>query len=861
RTTEKKAKAAMVSVWEQTLRTPQEKDRSKEETQMGLLTQMWIQKGYQPVDEMGLIGDRVWVSSPDAIQCIDKKTGRKLWSSQGKAPFETRNQKNNRIRIHHRVRHYNFREATYFEDRIGERISVFADTVFRTEGNWETTPTRRRVRKGNRTTYITERKGSYLSAYDARNGKRRWTVGGGQMGDKKILSGCRFMNAPVPCGPHALVAIEKADGLYMVALDPRTGAINWQEFLCAYTSSPIPPKTSVGVAVDAGEVYVATGKGVVFALDGVDGHIHWASTYEGTAPERTDRARNNRKAPPSAPSGWTENAVFPTGRNVVVIPADASRMLFLDRSSGVLQQKKPRQNAESPLGLVQNSLIVAGQDFIRAHNVHNGKVRWKRKIKPPTGRGLVARNQILIPQKDSIAVFATDSGKQKSRIHVGLTHETPIGNLYSDGNQIYCAGLSRVFALSSGQRLLAELNQKVADEKTAAAYLARGKFYFKTARFDRAVQDLRRAHNLALNDPRQVRFNKLTQKLRDLQSKQADIRSQLAWFGDSFNRESLGPNYTVVQGNAAVTDGHLKMEGGQQMVIKFNKQIPGNFSAEFDGWQLERPCDLSFKLDIKSPDKTIKELFAQFGANWNVRNILQFDGHRVCVTKNYLIEKDKKHHVKLVKIGQSIKMYADGREILEYGGEKLPASSDTQTTLHFYGFGKEHFFDNFVVKRLDEEGHPLVKSGGGVPTEQEKKLKEKLARLKEEKSQTQQSLEKLREKGYADLDAIRVPLFESLLKLASESPEKAPEIIREARDLARSAEQKSRLLMVGVQTAMINGDTKKAAGNYAEIIEHAGSDLIQADPEKPALRVAPPLWAKMKLTKLGKSLGEKGFQV
>lgn len=857
-TSEKKENVALVSVWEQDMESDRREDVAETAGQTELLTQMWIENNYQPVDQMAIVADRIWASSPDGIRCIAKKTGRKIWSTGGKAPFQNPNQKNRRIIIHHRVRRYNFQESAYFKDRTGDRISVFGGLVFRTEGNWKTAPTRRRVRQGNRITYITERTGSYLSAYNAETGKLKWAVGGGKTEDKNILSGCRFMNAPVPCGTNALVAIEKNDGLYLAALHPKTGRISWQQFLCAYASSPVPPKKPVGVAVDSGEVYVATGKGVVFALDGVDGHIHWASTYQSNplqwAPARLSQLRGQKKEP----DGWSENAIFPTGKNLLTLPGDAPTILCLDRSSGELRYKKARNNAEYPLGLVQNNLIVAGDTFIRAHEVRTGSVVWEQQIEPPTGRGILTRNFAFLPQDGSIRVLSVKSGQKISKIHVGLSRDLPLGNLYSDGNRIYCAGLSRAFALSTGARLLAELNQNVKKQHSAAAYLARGRFYSKTARYAQAVRDLRNARNLALEDPRQVRFNQLVDALAKIQEEKNQLRSKLAWFADSFNRAALGPDYTKLKGEAEIKDSALRMSDGQQLLVKLNKLIPGNFSVEIDGWQLDRPCDLSFKLDITSPQKTVKALYAQFGANWNVRNILQFDGNQVCVTNDYLIEKGKRHQLKLVRFGQQLTMYVDGRRILQHEGN-LPPAAESKTTLYLYGFGGEHFFDNLTIKRLDASGNPLIKGNEAAPTEREKQLKEELVKLQKQEGQTEQAIAQLREQGYANFDAIRVPLFESLLKLAGESLEHAPSILKEARTLAQSLEEMNALQMAGARVAMARGDLETAATSYSQIIESAGKTLIRIDQNNPGHRVTASLWAQMKLGKLEQS-GKESLQ-
>ncbi len=843
-------KRRVVSLWETGHRKSQTPSSGQAASRRMFLEQMWTQKDYHPANQLVWSGDKVWVSTPSGIQCLNKSSGRRLWFATGKAPVQEIGEGENKGRR----RRMNLPEFVFFKDYIGGRFSRVNGMIVRVEGNWRTARHRRRVRRGKRRVYVTEQEGSYLTAYDEDTGKMRWSMGGGQADGEKVLAGVRFMCAPVSSGSKLLVAAELDDGLYLVALSPRDGSLIWQQSLCSYTTSPSPPASPVGIAVRGGVAYVASGRGVVFALDAVTGEIYWARTYSSNVLRWRSRRKRDSRRKVSEPGGWAENVVIPVRDKLVVLPSDSSKMFCFDRSNGNLRYHKPRAEARYPLGILEDRLIVGGKSFVRAHRLENGEVGWDQSVDSSTGRAVLTEKYVFVPQKGTITVLDAESGRERIHMLATVGEEANPGNLYSDGQRLFTVGFDLTGALGPGKQFLAKLDERVKAQKTSRAYLARGKFFSRMGRYAAAVEDLRNAREIALEDPLQARFAELEKKLSATRDRISVIRSKLSWFGDDFNRGSLGSGYTVMKGTAKLVDGHVKMSGDKNMVLKLNKKIPGNFIAEIDGWQHERPCDLSFQLTIEGPEKAVRRVYAQFGSKWNKWNYISFSGDRVKKSNQYLIKKGEKHRLRLERIGNEIALYADGRQLVRYEGRRIPSTARSRTTLHLYGFGNPHFFDNLVIRRLDKNGN--VKGNGDGEPPSENKWKSKLQTLEDRERELKRAMGELRERGYTRLMTIRRTLFENIVELLKQSPEEWERLLTEAQELADTTEEKMRLRLARVRAAKGAGDTKTAAREYFRLLQDGTDGLFQWDPEKPVLRTDLSLWITQRLSPLNEGEGE-----
>ncbi len=494
-----KEHAVMTSAWERTEAGESGELSEKVRARRELLRRGWLDAQAHPTTEAVCAGGEIWVSSPLGVRCHDIASGRIIWETKGEAPVSSARGDRVDYRVGYRRRSFSLRRFAYFEDRIGGSLTLFGNLLLRVEGNWRT------AQKRDPGTSLVHRDGSYLTAYEAETGTVRWSVGGGKTGDGADLPECRFVNAPVPGDNCLLVAFERDDGLYVCGLDPDDGSIVWKDFLCSYHPRPRPPTHPVGMAVEGGEAYIATGKGLVFALNAATGERYWARTYAGDSGDWKPSRILKGQAQKKSQRGWKENFIIPVRDKLLVLPADAPQMFCLDRASGKLRYRRSRRKADYSLGLAHGKVIVAGEGFLRAHSVRNGKVAWKCSVKEWTGRPLLTEKYVLVPQKNHIQLVDARSGKKQYRVRVELASTPAVGNLYCSDKRLMSVGVTHTCCLWRQKELFARLNEDVQKDGSREAYLARGKYFSRTKRYSRAVKDLRRAYSMAGDDFHQRR--------------------------------------------------------------------------------------------------------------------------------------------------------------------------------------------------------------------------------------------------------------------------------------------------------------------------------------------------------------------
>ena len=828
---------------------------------LDLLGFAWGHHSRRPADKFLADGEHVWVSSAFGVGCFTVD-GREIWSASGAKPAKYLSSDAAR-QAGLRTRGLNDEHLSVwsaFSDHVEGQISLAYNNLYRIEGSWFTFPRRIRVKRkgggGNR--YVSIRDGSRLAAYDSGTGRRLWHVGGGDEDMEGILTGVRFLNAPVPVGGNILVCFEKKDAMHLAALDPEDGTIEWTVYLCSYEQALGPPEGPVDIEVDGPMLFIATGKGALFSVDGLTGAIEWATTYDRVHDKLAATGLGMDPLPPR-PVTWEENTVYPAGQHLLLMPYDAPNVLSFDRMSGELIYKIEAENALYPLGISDRTLIIAGEDFIQAHQLETGETIWREDIPPTTGRGLLTDRGILLPIQDEVRVMSPENGQITDRFAVAHAEQTPVGNLHAHDGRLYATGLGNVARIDPVNKLRDDLTRQVVAEESTAVYLERGRFHMRLGEYRQAVADLRKAYAIAADDPRQVKYRELRDQLRRLEEEAREVIGQFTWFADDFDRTALGPDYEATQGDAKIQDGALHMTGNEvgAMTVQIKKRIPGNFRVRVTGWQpedVEKPSDLSFKLDIHSGAGNIKDLYAMFGTNWNVRSKLLINNNDLGETTKYLIEPGKRHQLDLVRIGSRIKLSVDGNTLIDQRHRDIPPSSDSITFLSLYGFGEDHYYDNLTITRLDSTGATL-RDAGGAGTDADE-LERKLARIEQRRRQTTAQMNELRGAGYARLETARNDLFEAILKRAAKGGEDAPELLAEAEGMARDAGEKQSIMVATMDAAARRAEFENAVRTGYQILAQSDGALLTPDPGIPGWRVAPALWLNQKIDELLTEGGE-----
>src|SRR4051794_35348650 len=121
-----------------------------------------------------------------------------------------------------------------------------------------------------------------LAAYDiATQGKLAWELDGSRNAGK--LAGAFFLGAPLAIDNTLYVMAEIRSALYLIALDPATGQVQWQQQLLQLEQSiPLdPPRRKSGVTPSyAGGVLVCpTSASTVVAIDVIKREFAWVYRY------------------------------------------------------------------------------------------------------------------------------------------------------------------------------------------------------------------------------------------------------------------------------------------------------------------------------------------------------------------------------------------------------------------------------------------------------------------------------------------------------------------------------------------------------------------------------------------------------
>ena len=326
---------------------------------------------------------------------------------------------------------------------------------------------------------------SSLVAVDAAHGKMRWLWPNAKSGEKQP-DDFRILAAPTPHRDLLILPVQANKALWLYGLrvlketakDDRVEYVvqtAWKTSLCEDPQSGFNRWASVGVCVDGGEAFVASGRGVFFSIDADSGAIRWAIRYHRSLTPGVSRHNNwnGMVTSRSTIKGWSENCVVARGPLVLLMPSDSQQLLALNRTSGEMRWRGETDDTiDYCLGTVGNLLYVAGPQMVRCYSVGGdtgeGNMIWEEALATSHGRGVLTADAVYLPVKDAIhryALRARPEGQLTGTVSVTFTsdREDPVGNLFTDGKSFFALGPERVFALSNGELQVKLLDQQIAD--------------------------------------------------------------------------------------------------------------------------------------------------------------------------------------------------------------------------------------------------------------------------------------------------------------------------------------------------------------------------------------------------------------
>jgi hypothetical protein len=188
---------------------------------------------------------------------------------------------------------------------------------------------------------------------------------------------------------------------------------------------------------------------------------------------------------------------------VILLPSDANDIYGFDRSTGEIDFKALRTTekdgsskdgtARYCLGVLDNSLYVGGNDVIRSFSLPGGRMESERRIEGSLGRACLTDKAIYVPVQDRVLQLDPKTLQTVAESAVTSLADDPVGNLYTDGTQIYGIGMERIYALMDIRQLLAALAKKI-EAGDVGALFDRMKVRGKLGELDAALEDLEAAY-------------------------------------------------------------------------------------------------------------------------------------------------------------------------------------------------------------------------------------------------------------------------------------------------------------------------------------------------------------------------------
>jgi outer membrane protein assembly factor BamB len=416
-------------------------------------------------------------------------------------------------------------ESFYFADRVHHAMSICGDVVYSLEGKRATlTDASAPSNRGTQWSAAPRRsRNNWLTAYRASSGKAIWTRSAVDVeADDRAEIG--FLAAPTLCAGALLIPITDGGSISLLALDPASGKTRWKTFLCDEPLCPTSPWAEIVMAVDGQEAYLTCGCGLVFAIDGAAGSIHWAVRHarDGLSAAGDDPAAERR----SQPRGWDDDLVLIHGPLAIVMPSDSSRILALNRITGERVWEVPRVSSKSPdvrycLGLAGDRLYVAGSNIVRAYEASTGRIVGEQALENSLGRGCLTAAALYLPAKNSILKFDL-SLKLLGRVRVVLPSDEPVGSLFSAGERLWVVGAARVYPTMPLHQRLGALSEQIA-AGDAGAQWRRATLYWKDNESALALRDIEAAFaNEQSRTSSREAVETLLLKMKELKLPQAD---------------------------------------------------------------------------------------------------------------------------------------------------------------------------------------------------------------------------------------------------------------------------------------------------------------------------------------------------
>ncbi len=309
-----------------------------------------------------------------------------------------------------------------------------------------------------------------LVARDMVGGELKWSRGRSAEATDP-LSLVDFRGMPIPVGPELWVPFTSQNDLMIGVLDPRDGVLKQSIALCSVGNPLASTDRTLYLTHTEGMVYLASGHGVVFALDAADMTPVWASANIET--HRSGPRRVVAEADDGMPR--LSSAPVVAGGLLLVAPPDRTELFAFDRITGEIRWTLSLDADSYIVGARKDRFWLGGRE-LTCHQAIDRKVLWRKKLtEPATGRAILAGDRLFVPTLVGVTTLEAASGETLAAQPLPYP-ATPLGQLLSLNHSMYSFDSLGVRRFVDLERLYPEavaIYEASPQDWTAAVRLAR----------------------------------------------------------------------------------------------------------------------------------------------------------------------------------------------------------------------------------------------------------------------------------------------------------------------------------------------------------------------------------------------------
>ncbi len=335
-------------------------------------------------------------------------------------------------------------------------------------------------------------------------------AGKGGDGRASVLRPSYSLSPPIRFRDRLAVAVQVRLGqeaLHFLACLDASGRVVWTTFLGSAQGGNYLALGGAGSIplADGETIYHLTNTGILAAVDGEDGTLLWISTYPALSPRgKRDAVRRENR--------WQPNPILSIGKELFVAPQDSPYLLAVQKATGDIAWRAPRENRSMLVGANDLACLVVGTEAsaVAHRGPERGRVLWRFRPGSPSGdnipaleaagRPYLARNALLLPTREALICLSPRDGQVLSRTlwdfsggggNLLVTRVAPSGSGPS-------SPATQVLALANSGGILVYSHFAVEKDRIEAlpadkteSRLERARFYLKNSELEAGLAVLR----------------------------------------------------------------------------------------------------------------------------------------------------------------------------------------------------------------------------------------------------------------------------------------------------------------------------------------------------------------------------------